>query len=292
MSELKGTMTAIVTPFKNGKFDSRKFAELVNRQVDAGIDGIVPVGTTGESATLDHKEHREVIKVCVDVVKGRTKVFAGTGSNSTDEALSLTKYAEEAGCDGALMVSPYYNKPSNEGIYQHYKAVAESVGIPIILYSIPSRTGREIAIETLKKLSDIKNIVALKEAGGSVDRVSDIISSCRMTVLSGDDSLTLPFMSVGAKGVISVVSNMIPKDVKAMVDAVFANKWDDARKLHYKMLPFVRECFRECNPSGIKCAMKLAGIISDEMRLPLVPYLPENEAKMKEVLKQYGILRS
>lgn len=283
-------MVAIVTPFRNGNVDMDKFAELCERQVAAGTDAIIPMGTTGESATTSHEEHRDIIKACLDTVAGRTHVIAGTGSNSTAEAVSLTRFAQEAGCDGALLVSPYYNKPSQEGIYLHYKAVAESVDLPIILYNVPGRTGREIAVATVARLAELKNVAAIKEAGGSIDRVSDIIKSSDITVVSGDDSLTLPMMVLGATGVISVTANLIPEDVKAMVDAALGNDWSRARDLHFRMLPLVRECFRECNPAGVKTAMKLAGLINGEMRLPLAPYLAENEERMKEALVEYGII--
>jgi 4-hydroxy-tetrahydrodipicolinate synthase len=286
-----GSIVAIVTPMRDGgKVDYDKFAELVEFQIANGTDGVVPMGTTGESATLPHDEHREVIKACVDAVAGRAKVIAGTGSNSTDEAISLTRFAEKAGCDGSLQVSPYYNKPSQEGLYQHFRSIAEAVGIPLVLYNVPGRTGREIAVDTVARLSELRNVAALKEAGGSVDRVSDIIRSCDITVLSGDDSLTLPMMVLGAAGVISVAANVVPADVKAMVASALSGDWDKAREQHFKMLPLVRELFRECNPAGIKTAMRLAGMINGEMRLPLVPYTRENEARMEKVLKDYGII--
>lgn len=286
-----GSIVAIVTPMKDGgKVDCDKYAELVEFQIENGTDGIVPMGTTGESATLPHEEHHNVIRACMDAVAGRAKVIAGTGSNSTEEAVSLTRFAEKAGCDGSLLVSPYYNKPSQEGLYQHYKTIAEATDIPLILYNVPGRTGREIAVDTLRWLSELKNVVAIKEAGGSIDRVSDIVLSCDITVISGDDSLTLPMMVLGATGVISVVANIVPADVKAMVGAALSGDWAKAKELHFKMLPLVREVFRECNPSGIKTAMRLAGMINGEMRLPLVPYTPENEKRMAKVLKDYGLV--
>ena len=216
---LAGSMVALVTPFKDGKVDYDAYGELIELQVSSGTDAIVPCGTTGESATMGHDEHHDVIEFAIKAAGGRCRVIAGTGSNATWEALSLTKAAAEAGADASLQVSPYYNKPSQEGLYLHYKKLNDEVDLPMVLYNVPGRTGREIAVETVIRLSELKNVACIKEAGGSVDRVSEIINGCDITVVSGDDSLTLPMMAVGASGVISVVANLVPSDVKAMVDA-------------------------------------------------------------------------
>jgi len=283
-------MVALVTPFKNDKVDYDAYGELIELQVKSGTDAIVPCGTTGESATLDHHEHEEVIKFAIEMAAGRCIVIAGTGSNATAEALSLTRAAAEGGADVSLQVSPYYNKPSQEGLYQHFKKINDEVDLPMILYNVPGRTGKEIAVDTVCRLAELKNVAAIKEAGGSVDRVSEIINGCDLTVLSGDDSLTLPMMAVGAKGVISVVANLVPADVKAMVVAAASGDYAKARDLHYKMLDLVRMCFVENNPAGIKCAMHLAGRVGPEMRLPVCGMLDENVERMRKVLVDYGIL--
>ncbi len=287
---LSGAMVALVTPFKNDKVDYDALGALIERQIEAGMDAVVPCGTTGESATMGHGEHAEVIGFTIKAAAGRTKVIAGTGSNATSEALSLTAMAAEAGADASLQVSPYYVKPSQEGIYRHYKAINDAVDLPLVLYNVPGRTGKEIAVDTVVRLSELDNISAIKEAGGSVDRVSAILNGCDITVLSGDDSLTVPMMSVGAKGLISVVANLVPADVKAMVDAAAAGDYDKARKLHNKMFELVRLCFIENNPAGIKCAMHLAGLIGPEARLPVCPMAEANVERMRACLVDYGIL--
>jgi len=288
--DLAGSMVALVTPFKDDKVDYDAYGELIELQVKSGTDAIVPCGTTGESATLDHHEHEEVIKFAIEMAAGRCKVIAGTGSNATAEALSLTRAAAEGGADVSLQVSPYYNKPSQEGLYQHFKKINDEIDLPMILYNVPGRTGKEIAVDTVCRLAELKNVAAIKEAGGSVDRVSEIINGCDITVLSGDDSLTLPMMAVGAKGVISVVANLVPADVKAMVAAAASGDYAKARDLHYKMLDLVRMCFVENNPAGIKCAMHLAGRVGPEMRLPVCGMLDGNVQRMRKVLVDYGIL--
>jgi 4-hydroxy-tetrahydrodipicolinate synthase len=239
---------------------------------------------------MSHEEHREVLKFAVETARGRIPVIAGAGSNATSEALSLTRYAAEVGADATLQVSPYYNKPSQEGIYLHYKKICDEVDLPMILYNIPGRTGKEIAVETVARLSKLRQIKAVKEAGGSVERVSQTLQACDIAVLSGDDSLTLPMMAVGARGVISVVANVVPEDVKAMVAAAERQDYAAARKLHYKMLPLVQMCFVENNPAGIKCAMNLAGMIGPETRLPVCPMSDANIAKMRKVTSDYGII--
>ena len=287
---LAGSMVALVTPFRDGKVDYDAFGALIERQIEAGMDAIVPCGTTGESATMSHSEHEDVIGFTIKTAAGRTKVVAGTGSNATSEALSLTASAAEAGADASLQVAPYYVKPSQEGMYLHFKAINDAVDMPHVLYNVPGRTGKEIAVDTVLRLSELENIPAIKEAGGSVERVSEIVNGCDITVLSGDDSLTLPMMSVGAKGVISVVGNLVPADVKAMVDAAAAGDYEKARKLHYKMHDLVRLCFIENNPAGIKCAMHLAGLIGPEVRLPVCGMADANVERMRNCLVEYGIL--
>lgn len=286
----EGSGVAIVTPFKSGKLDLDKLGELIERQIEAKTDVIVPVGTTGESATLSHEEHDEVVAFTVKTVNGRAKVLAGAGSNSTREAVRLTRAAEKAGADGALSLAPYYNKPTQEGIYRHFKAAAESSGVPIVLYNVPGRTASEIAVDTAARLSEVKNIMAIKEAGGSVMRASELVRTTGLTVLSGDDGLTLPMMAVGAKGVISVVANVAPADVKRMVDACAAGKFEEARALHFKMTPVVAELFRENNPMGVKTALRLMGLLNGEVRPPLCGLKPESEKRMEEALRAYGLV--
>lgn len=286
----RGSYTAVVTPMKDGVPDLDKLGELIERQIAAGTDGIVPVGTTGESATLSHDEHHAVVEYTVKTVAGRAKVVAGAGSNSTAEAVSLTQAAEDAGVDGTLSISPYYNKPSAEGIYRHFKAVAESTKLPVIIYNVPSRTGKEIAVETAARLAGIPNIVAIKEAGGSIDRASRLVRIDGIDVISGDDSLTLPMIAVGAVGVISVTSNVVPKDMRDMVHAALEERLAEARELHHRMLPLMDELFRENNPAGVKTALKLMGLINGEMRPPLCELEPENEKKLEKVLRSLGLV--
>jgi len=266
-----GSLVAIVTPFKKGKLDEKALGDLIDWQIAQGTHGIVPCGTTGESATLTHEEHERVVAFTVEAARGRVPVIAGSGSNSTDEAIALTKHAKKAGADGALLITPYYNKPTQEGLYRHYKAVAEAVDLPIVLYNIPGRTSVNMLPPTVARLSSIKHIVAIKEGSGSLQQVSDIVQACgeRMTVLSGDDALTLPMMALGAKGVITVTANIVPKDMAQMVEAFAAGKLADARKLHYKMSPLFAALFLETNPIPVKEAMGMMGKCSAELRLPL-----------------------
>ncbi len=284
-----GSIVALVTPFKNGKVDEKTLAHLVEFHIKSGTDGIVPVGTTGECPTLSHAEHQRVIEIVVKSAKRRVPVIGGTGSNSTEEAISLTRFAKKVGADGALMVTPYYNRPTQEGLYRHYEAVAKAVDIPIILYNVPGRTGVSLAPETVARLAKISTIVAIKEATGSMDQTSHILSLCDITVLSGDDSLTLPLLSIGAKGVISVIANIIPEAVSEMVDAYFAGNRERAEKLHYRMFPLCRALFIEANPIPVKRAMKLLGLASDEIRLPLCPMAPPNEKLLVQALRDYGL---
>ena len=286
----KGSYVAIVTPFKNGKIDEKKFAELIEFQIKNGTNGIVPAGCTGEAATMNHEEQKHVMEFTSEVAKGRVKVVVGAGSNSTAEAISLTKHAKKAGCDGVLSITPYYNKPTPEGQYRHYEAIAKSCDIPVMLYNVPGRTGVCMKPETIARLSKIDNITTVKEASGSLDQVSQILSLCDITVLSGDDSLTLPMMSVGAKGVVSVVANVIPKEISDMVSNYLKGDVKKAEKLHYKTLPLCKAMFIETNPIPVKTAMKMLGMISGEFRLPLCELEKSNEPKLKKYLKDYGLL--
>jgi 4-hydroxy-tetrahydrodipicolinate synthase len=290
----KGSMVAIVTPFtKKGDVDESALIKLVEFHIKNGTDGIVPCGTTGESATLNYEEHERVIDICVKASDKRVPIIAGTGSNSTQEAIDMSLYAKKAGADGLLLVSPYYNRPTQKGLHLHFKAIADKVDLPIILYNIASRTGVNIEPETIARLAaDCKNIVAVKEASGSLDQMSRIIALCgeKMTMLSGDDSLTLPLMAIGGEGIISVVANIIPKGVKAMVVAFNDGDIRSARRLHYKMLPLIKAVFIETNPIPVKTAMGLMGLCEPSLRLPMCEMMPENLAKLKTAMKEYGLL--
>ena len=287
-----GSMVALVTPFANGEVDYETLRELVEFQIDSGTDGIVPVGTTGESPTLSHEEHQQVVKEVVETANGRVPVIAGTGSNSTNEAIDLTRHAAAVGADGALLVNPYYNKPSQEGLYQHFAAIAEQVDIPIILYNIPGRCAVNLEPRTIAKLAQIENIVGIKEASGQMDQVSEIISRCDLTILSGDDSLTLPIASLGGKGVISVVANIVPTDVKALTDAILEGDFASARQWHNKLFKLSKALLSlATNPIPIKAAMSLLQLSSDDMRLPLVNLSSSKEEQLKEILADYGLLR-
>lgn len=287
-----GSMTAIVTPFKKGKVDEEKFKELIELQIENGTKGIVPCGTTGESATLTHQEHKHVIDIAIKQAKGRVPIIAGTGSNSTNETIMLTKYAKEAGADAALLITPYYNKPTQSGLIAHYTEIAKNVNIPIVLYNVPGRTAVNMEPETVAKLSEIKNIVAVKEASGNLGQISKIISLCNIIVLSGDDALTLPILSIGGKGVISVAANIAPKDMAEMMSAFEQGDLIKTRRLHYKLLPLFKAIFIETNPIPVKTALGMMGIINGELRLPLTPMSNENKEKLKKVLEQTGLLTS
>ncbi len=286
----RGSYVAIVTPMKEGRVDLDRMGELIERQIEAGTDGIVPMGTTGESATMSHEEHHQIVEFTIKQVNGRAKVIAGAGSNSTHEAVSLTKHAEKAGADGVLSISPYYNKPTPEGMYRHFVKVAECTKLPVVIYNVPGRTGKEIPVETCERLAKIENVVAIKEAGGSVDRASWLACIDGLDVISGDDSLTLPMIAIGAIGVISVVANVVPVDMKNMVHAALDGDLKTARELHHKMLPLTRELFRENNPMGVKSALKLMGIINGEVREPLCELTPEGEKGLEKVLGEYGLV--
>jgi 4-hydroxy-tetrahydrodipicolinate synthase len=289
---LAGAITAIVTPFKGGSVDEESLRRLVEEQIAGGIDGISPCGTTGESTTLTHEEHDRVIEIVIDAVKKRVPVIAGTGSNSTAEAVRLTKHAWQVGADAALIVCPYYNRPTQEGLYQHYKAIAEEVPIPIIIYNIPGRTGVNMLPETMARLAKIPTIVGAKEAAGSIKQMSDIINLCGpdFDVLSGDDALTLPLLAMGGKGVISVISNLVPADMAALLDAFAAGDLKKARQMHYRMSPLIDALFVETNPTPIKAALAMMGKIAYELRLPLCRMAENNEAILKKAMQDYGLL--
>lgn len=290
-SEFAGLSVAIVTPFTGGQLDVKLLREQVEFQIAAGTRCLCPVGTTGESPTLTHDEHERVISEVVQAARGRIKVMAGTGSNSTAEALRLTKWAAKEGADAALMVAPYYNKPTQEGFYQHYKTVAEQVGIPLCVYNIPGRTGKNIEPETIARLAELKNITMVKEATGSLDQASQILCTTNLTVLSGDDSLTLPLMSVGGEGVISVVGNVVPADMLAMVTAYLQRDIAAAMQWHHKLFPLCRDMLGlATNPIPIKAAMKMLGRDTGELRLPMTPLDQASEGKLRQTLTNYGLL--
>ena len=289
-----GTYTALVTPFHKGRVDEGAYQKLIRDQVRGGVDGIVPVGTTGESPSLGFDEHIWVIELAVRAAKGRVKVLAGTGANSTAEAIHLTRAAEAVGADGSLQVAPYYNKPSQEGLFQHFKKIARATRLPIILYSIPGRCNIAIEVPTVQRLAKAcKNIVGIKEAGGDADRVSQLRAALgqAFTILSGDDALTLPFMAVGAEGVISVASNIIPRQIAKMVNAFAAGKAAEALKLHQKYYPMFRDLFIETNPVPTKAALAMLGRCAEEYRLPLCKMSAANRAQLARTLKDCGVLK-
>ncbi len=285
-----GLSVAIVTPFRDGRVDEKRLAEQVGFQVASGVKCICPVGTTGESPTLTHDEHERVIAESVQAAAGRLLVMPGTGSNSTAEALRLTKHAAKAGADAALVVGPYYNRPTQQGIYEHFKAIAEAVDIPICVYNIPARTGRNIEPETILRLAEIPGIAMVKEATGVMDQASQIIAGSDLTVLSGDDSMTLPLMAIGGRGVISVVGNLVPADMKSLIDAFDAGDISRARQLHHKLFTLCRDLLGlASNPIPIKAALRLVGRDTGEVRLPLVPLEPPLVEKLRKVLVDYGL---
>ena len=289
----KGAITAIVTPFKNGQFDEAAYRELIEFQVKSGIHGIVPCGTTGESPTLSHAEHKRVVETCIDQVKKRVVVIAGSGSNNTAEALELTKHAQAAGADAALMITPYYNKPTQEGLYQHYKTVASQTKVPIVVYNVPGRTSVNLLPETMARLAELPNIVGLKDATGDLKQGCKTLELCgdKITVLSGDDFTTLPLMCMGGMGVISVVSNAAPADMAGMCNAFFQGDLAKARALHYKMWPLIEAMFIETNPVPAKTAMKMMGKITGEVRQPLCLMSAANEEKLRQVMQKYGLIK-
>jgi 4-hydroxy-tetrahydrodipicolinate synthase len=286
-----GLSVAITTPFRNGDLDLEALRRQIDFQVEAGTPCIVPVGTTGESPTLSHEEHDRMIAASVEIAAGRIKVMPGTGSNSTREALRLTQWAARKGADAALVVAPYYNKPTQEGFYLHFKALAEAVNIPLCVYNIPGRTGKNIEPETLARLAEIPNITMVKEAAGSMDQVSQIIALTNLTVLSGDDSMTLPMLAVGARGVVSVAGNIVPRDVLALLAAFESGNITEARRWHAKLFPLCRDMLGlSTNPIPIKAAMKILGRDTGELRLPMTPLDAAGEAKLRRTLSSYGLL--
>jgi 4-hydroxy-tetrahydrodipicolinate synthase len=282
--ELKGVYTALVTPFSGDRVDYGKLRELVAMQIAGGVDGIVPVGTTGESPTLSFEEHMKVISEVIDAAGGKCRIMAGTGANCTAEAIELTRHAKEAGADCTLQVTPYYNKPTQEGLYRHFSTIADKCELPVVLYNVPGRTGTMIAAETIAKLSRNANVLGVKEAAGSVERVSEIASLCDIAIMCGDDSLTVPMMSVGAKGVISVASNIIPAELKAMVDACENGDYAKALILHKKYFRLFKDLFLESNPIPVKAAMAMLGMVREEYRLPLCEMQSANRDKLKATL--------
>jgi 4-hydroxy-tetrahydrodipicolinate synthase len=290
----QGSFVAMVTPFRNGKVDEAKLGELVEFHVTHGTDGLIPCGTTGESPTLNHDEHHRVVEIVIEAARGRIRVIAGTGSNSTAEAIDMTKHAERAGAAGALVVNPYYNKPTQEGLYRHFRAVAESVAIPVLLYNIQSRTAINVETDTLARLArDVKNIVGVKEASGSLDQMSQVIAACGpdFSVLSGDDNITLPLLAIGGSGVVSVIANIVPRETAELVHAALDGDWKRARELHYRLFPLARAAFLETNPIPIKEAMAMAGMLEPEFRLPMCRMSDANREKLRAILKPYGLIK-
>jgi 4-hydroxy-tetrahydrodipicolinate synthase len=286
-----GAMVALVTPFQEGEIDFQTLDELIDFQLSGGIDAIVPIGTTGESPTLTPEEHKQVIERIVETVGGQVPVIAGAGSNSTAEAIEYTEYSKKVGADATLQVGPYYNKPTQEGFYQHFKAIAEEVDLPMVLYNIPGRCGAGMTPETIARLSEIENIVAVKEATGSLDQASEIAARCDITIISGDDSLTLPLASVGGKGVISVVANIVPADVKAMTDLILEGDLISARQWHKKLFTLCKSMLTlATNPIPIKAAMAMLNMASEELRLPMTPLEEDKKAILKQTLEDYGLL--
>lgn len=291
--ELKGSMVAIATPFKNGGIDTEAYRRLIEFQIENGTAAIVPCGTTGESATLTHEEHEHLIRHTIDLVHGRALVIPGTGSNSTREALRLTRAAKEAGADAALLITPYYNKPTQEGLRRHYDTIAAEIDLPLVIYNVPSRTGVSIDPETLGRLvSDHDNIIAVKDSTGSLDWTSAVCGIKRLAVLSGDDSATVPMMALGAVGVISVLANIAPRAISDMVARAASNDWAGAREIHHRYFKLMRALFIETNPIPVKAAMELMGLIGPEIRLPLVPVSDPNRQKIKLLMQEAGLVKA
>jgi 4-hydroxy-tetrahydrodipicolinate synthase len=288
-----GVWTALITPLKNDKVDYDSLGRAIEYQYKNGIDGIVPCGSTGESSTLSHDEHKEVIEFCVKEAKGKMKVLAGSGSNSTKEAIYLTKFAKDTGCDGALLISPYYNKPTQEGLYLHFREVANNVNIPIVLYNIAGRTAVNIEPETIARLTkDCPNIIGVKEASGSLEQMSRIkFLSPKIELISGDDVLTLPLMSVGGEGIISVVSNIVPAEIVSLIKAFNSGNIKEAIKIHYQLLPLIKAMFIETNPIPVKTAASLLGFCNLEFRLPMCCLSSQNKIKVEQALKDFGFLK-
>ena len=288
---LSGAMTAMVTPFREGRLDEPRLREQIEYQIKGGIDGLVPVGTTGESPTLDFPEHERVIALTVEAVRGRVPVIAGTGANATTEALELHSFAKKAGATACLSVNPYYNKPTQEGLYRHFMTLADRVDLPIVLYNIPARTGIVMTPQTVARLNAHANIVAIKEATGSLDMASEIMALCDITVISGDDSLTLPLMSIGGRGVISVASNLLPSQIKQLTRLALAGNFAEAMNVHRRLFPFIKTLFLDGNPAGIKHAMKVAGLDTGEMRLPLWEASDATKKAIEEQMRKLDVPR-
>jgi 4-hydroxy-tetrahydrodipicolinate synthase len=287
-----GSIVAIITPFKDGKVDEEAYRQLIEFQIENGTSAIVPCGTTGESATLNVEEHARVIDIAVEAVNKRVPVIAGTGGNSTSEAIELTGHAKEVGADATLQVTPYYNKPTQEGLYQHFKAIAKAVPLPQVLYNVPTRTSVNMLPETVARLAELSEVVAIKEASGSLGQMADVVrlAGDKITLLSGDDNLTLPVLSIGGAGVVSVAANIVPRDTADLVKAWEEGKIDEAKRLFYKLLPLCQAMFFETNPIPVKTSLGLMGKIQDEMRLPLYPMAPANLEKLKKALSDYGLI--
>ena len=281
----------MVSPFREGRLDEPRLREQIEFQIKGGIDGLVPVGTTGESPTLDFPEHERVIELTVEATRGRIPVIAGTGANATTEAIELHSFARKAGAAACLSVNPYYNKPTQEGLYRHFMTLADRVDLPIVLYNIPGRTGITMTPQTVARLNSHPNIVAIKEATGSLDMASEIMSLCDITVLSGDDSLTLPLMSIGAKGIISVASNLLPREIKAMTKLVLAGNFAEAQTIHHRLFPLIKTLFLDGNPAGIKHAMKVVGLDSGELRLPLWEASEATKKLIEEQMRKLDVPR-
>ncbi len=287
----QGTLVALVTPFKNGEVDYGAIERLVDWHLEQGTDGLVPVGTTGESPTVTMEEHKRIVETVVRRADGRVPVVAGTGGNATAEAVELTRFAKEVGADGTLQVCPYYNKPTQEGLYRHFATIAETCDLPMVLYNIPGRTGVSMTPETVARLARLPQVVAIKEATGSMDQASAILAACDIAVLSGDDSLTLPLMALGGKGVISVVANLVPKEMKRLTDAMLAGDLATARQVHRRLFPLCRAMFVETNPIPVKTAMAWVGLLeSDEKRLPLTDLAPASAERLREAMVAFGLL--
>jgi 4-hydroxy-tetrahydrodipicolinate synthase len=289
----KGSIVAIVTPFRDNKLDEKALTDLIEWHIAEGTDAIVPCGTTGESATLTYEEHYRVIELTVQVVNKRIPVIAGTGANATEETIMMTREAKKIGADGALLVVPYYNKPTQEGLYRHYRTVAEAVDIPIVLYNVPGRTALNMTPQTVTRLAEIDNIVAIKEASGNLAQVSEVIRLCgeKITVLSGDDFTTFPLMTLGGKGTISVSANVAPKDVADMCRHLLEGRYDEAREIHFRLEPLNKGMFLETNPIPVKTALAMMGRIAEEMRLPLCPMSEDNRGRLREILDDYGLTK-
>ncbi|MEF8824104.1 MAG: 4-hydroxy-tetrahydrodipicolinate synthase [Desulfohalobiaceae bacterium] len=290
--ELKGAITALATPFQGDKLDEERFREHIEWQIEQGVDGLLPCGTTGESATLSHQEHKDVIRICIDQTKGRVPVLAGAGSNSTREAVELTAYAKEAGADAALLITPYYNKPTQAGLFAHYRAIAREVSLPQVVYNVPGRTGINLLPETLARMQrDIPEVIGVKEASGNINQISLIIEACGrdFNVLAGEDFITLPLLGLGGKGVISVVSNVAPKLMADLCRAFHSREVDRAIDVHYQLTPLYRGMFLETNPIPVKTALAHMGRMELELRLPLVPMNEENDTELRRVMKECGL---